>query len=159
MLVIRCINENAAEISDLVLHAENENLKLAPISNQDDNSCLDVQENRVLCKKSISSKKYIIVKYSIGNYNPGKNVIKIKASFKVDSKIVDCFGSLIEVDIPKSWNVETNFLNHNEFYLNSYRVVPEFETNSSIRLFDSCFESSIFVIQCLSKSYIYFIGD
>lgn len=147
-------------MSDLLLYAESENLKLVPITDQDNASCLDVQENQVLCKKNITSNNFIIVKYSIGKYYPGKNTVKIRASFKVDSKVVGCFDSLIEIDLPKPWNVETDYLNYKEFDLNTYRVVPEFETNSSIILSnssDSCAESSIFVIQYLTFLCFYSI--
>lgn len=158
LLIIKCINENYAEISDLSLCAENANLKLVPVVNQDDTSCLAVQENWVLCKKIIRSNNFIAVKYSIEKYYSGKNTIKIRASFKVDSKIV-CYESLIEIDIPKPWNVEAECLYYNNFFLDSYRVAPEFQTTSVVNLIDLCSGSSVFVIQDQGDPFTYYIGN
>ena len=93
-------------------------------------------------------------------------MLKIRSSFKIDSKTTDLNDSWVEVeiDVPKPWSVKADCLSCTNLCVNSFTVVPEFETNNTINLSGSCsgfldpkFGDHIFVILCAyDLCYLFF---
>ena len=148
---IRCENKNNCEISDLSISLENPHLKLVPIV---DLSCFDVHDNQIIYKNNIPPNNFILINYSIKESSSGKWSIKIRSSFKTDSK-TDSFDSWTEINIPKPWSVRTESLKFKDLLISTYRIEPELESNNLIKFFDSspeCHDSTInpkFVMQDL----------